>query len=289
MDGILIVNKEKEWTSNDVVQKVKHITKSKVGHTGTLDPNATGVLPLLIGKGTLLSKYLVNHNKTYIATIKLGEKTTTSDVEGNVIETKAVLDDMLNEQNVKNVLNSFIGKQIQTPPIYSAIKINGKKLYDYARQGKMVEIPTREIEIYKIELLHILIEDKEIIYRVSCSKGTYIRTLSENIAEKLGTVGFMKELNRIKVGDFEINQSIKIKDITDELLKKQLISIEDFFDKNENIILNDIHLNKLFNGVKIEIKNKKDGVYKIYNKQNVFVAVAICKNGFLKRDIWIKR
>ena len=147
MDGIIIVNKEKGWTSNDVVQKVKHKLKEKVGHTGTLDPQASGVLPLLIGKGTLLSKYLINHNKEYIAKIKLGKKTSTADEEGELIEEKQVTPKMLEEKNIKDVLQSFIGKQLQIPPIYSAIKVNGKKLYEYARKGQKLDIKPREVEI----------------------------------------------------------------------------------------------------------------------------------------------
>lgn len=199
MDGILLVNKEKGWTSNDVVQKVKRIVKNKVGHTGTLDPLATGVLPLLIGKGTSLSKYLINHDKIYIATIKLGKKTETGDSEGKVIEEKEIPKKMLTKECVENVLLQFVGKQSQIPPMYSAIKVNGKKLYEYARSGKKVEVKAREIEIYSIDLIEVSSKNSEIIFRVHCSKGTYIRSLCEDIAQKLNTVGFMKELKRIKV------------------------------------------------------------------------------------------
>ena len=155
MDGILIINKPKQYTSHDVVAKVKKICGEKVGHTGTLDPMATGVLPLLLGQGTKLSKYLINHDKTYIATIQLGKKTDTLDSEGSILEERLVDGKLLNKENVQRILECQIGKQIQTPPIYSAIKVNGKKLYEYARKGVEVEIPKREIEIYNIELLDI--------------------------------------------------------------------------------------------------------------------------------------
>ena len=148
MNGILIVNKPKQYTSHDVVAKVKKICGEKVGHTGTLDPMATGVLPLLIGQGTKLSKYLINHDKIYVSTIQLGKKTDTLDSEGNIIEEKAIDIKLLNKENVQKVLDFQKGKQTQTPPIYSAIKVNGKKLYEYARKGVEVEIPKREIEIY---------------------------------------------------------------------------------------------------------------------------------------------
>ena len=197
MDGIIIINKSKNCTSHDIVRKAKKILNEKVGHTGTLDPNATGVLPLLVGKGTQISKYLINHDKTYEAVLKLGEKTDTADIEGNIIETKQVQPSNLEKENVEKVLKSLIGKQEQIPPIYSAIKVNGKKLYEYARSGQNVEIEPRTIEIYNLELIKI--ENQEITYKVHCSKGTYIRTLCEQIAEKLGTVGYMKELNRTQV------------------------------------------------------------------------------------------
>ena len=150
MDGIILINKPKEWTSHDIVNKVKKILNEKVGHTGTLDPMATGVLPLLVGKGTLCSKYLINHNKTYKVKLELGKKTDTADTEGKIVEEKEVTNKMLEETVIKEVLNKFLGKQEQIPPIYSAIKVNGKKLYEYARKGQTVEIKPRQIEIYSI-------------------------------------------------------------------------------------------------------------------------------------------
>ncbi len=206
MDGLVVINKEKTYTSHDVVAIVKKIlNEGKVGHTGTLDPNATGVLPILLGKGTKLSKYLINHDKTYEVVLRLGQKTDTADSEGNIIEEKEVLTNYITNENVERVLESFIGKQKQIPPKYSAIKVNGKKLYEYARKGQTVEIKPREIEIYSIKLLSIKnynsnsaefkiadeqknINQIEINFTVSCSKGTYIRSLCENIAEKLNTV-----------------------------------------------------------------------------------------------------
>ena len=289
MDGIIIINKEKNWTSNDIVQKLKGIFHEKVGHTGTLDPLATGVLPILVGKGTSLSKYLINHDKEYIATIKLGEKTETGDREGNIIEKKPVTEKMLDEENIKKILKSFIGKQSQIPPMYSAIKVNGKKLYEYARKGKIVSVKPREIEIYDIDLISFSKERKEIVYKVKCSKGTYIRTLCENIAEKIGTVGFMQELNRTKVGVFDIKDSVKILDIVEcendfTKLKGKFISIEEFFEKKESIFFNDYNLNRFINGVKIKT-NLNDGVCKIYNEIGKFVGVGIVEGGFVKRDI----
>ena len=203
MDGIVIINKEKEYTSHDVVAKVKKIlNEKKVGHTGTLDPNATGVLPILLGKGTKLSKYLINHNKIYEATLKLGEKTDTADIEGKITEEKDVKKENLSQENVTKVLKEFIGKSKQVPPMYSAIKVNGKKLYEYARKGQTIEIKPREIEIYGIELLNI--NNNEISFKVHCSKGTYIRTLCHDIGQKLGCGACMEKLTRTKVSRFEI-------------------------------------------------------------------------------------
>ena len=202
MDGIIVINKEKGYTSHDVVAKLKKkLNISKVGHTGTLDPNATGVLPILIGKGTKFSKYLINHDKTYEVELELGTKTETADIEGKIVEEKDV-DEEYVKRNLLQVLKSFEGKQEQHPPIYSAIKKNGKKLYEYARAGEKVEIEARQIEIYTIELLEY--EEKNVRFTVSCSKGTYIRSLCEDIANKLNTVGYMKNLKRLQVGNFNI-------------------------------------------------------------------------------------
>ena len=287
MDGIIIINKEKGCTSHDIVYKAKKIFNKKVGHTGTLDPNATGVLPLLVGKGTEISKYLINHDKTYEAILQLGEKKDTADSEGRTIEEKKITPEMLEEQNVKNVLKSFEGKQEQVPPMYSAIKVNGKKLYEYARKGEKVEIKPRKIEIYKIDLIKIDIENKTIEFKVECSKGTYIRTLCENIAEKLGTVGYMKELKRTRVGEFEIEDAIKIQELENEEIKQsKFITIEKYFEKNERIVLEDAKLKLFLNGVKLTYNNK-DGIYKIYNK-NRFIGIGTIKNKLLKRDIIVE-
>ena len=287
MDGIIIINKEKGCTSHDIVYKAKKIFNKKVGHTGTLDPNATGVLPLLVGKGTEISKYLINHDKTYEAILQLGEKKDTADSEGQTIEEKKITPEMLEEQNVKNVLKSFEGKQEQVPPMYSAIKVNGKKLYEYARKGEKIEIKPRKIEIYKIDLIKIDIENKRIEFKVECSKGTYIRTLCENIAEKLETVGYMKELKRTKVGEFEIEDAIKIQELENEEIKQSnFITLEKYFDKNEKIVLEDAKLKLFLNGVKLTYNNK-DGIYKIYNK-NRFIGIGTIKNKLLKRDIIVE-
>lgn len=187
MNGVLIINKPKGYTSHDIVNVVrKKLNIKKVGHTGTLDPDATGVLPILIGTATKISKYLIEHKKTYIAAVKLGYKTDTADASGKVIKEDKHFQ-KIDKKNIENALNTFLGKREQVPPMYSAIKVNGKKLYEYAREGKKVEVKPREIEIYDICLEEYNNND-EISFKVNCSKGTYIRTLCESFAEKLGTI-----------------------------------------------------------------------------------------------------
>ena len=291
MDGILIINKPKGRTSHDIVAKVKKIVGNKVGHTGTLDPNATGVLPLLIGKGTLCSQYLMEHDKIYEVVLKLGTKTDTADSEGNIIEEKEVDSENLAEENVIKVLKSFLGKQEQIPPIYSAIKVNGKKLYEYARSGQTVELKPRKIEIYKCSLNEINLKEKEICFTVHCSKGTYIRSLCEDIAEKLETVGYMKELNRIKVGRLEISEAITVEELEEnisnkEFLIKHLITVERIFREAQDITVKENRLKHLLNGVKLSF-DLEDGLYKIYDEKREFIGIGTIKNKFLKREIII--
>ena len=282
MDGIIIINKPKNCTSHDIVRKAKKILNEKVGHTGTLDPNATGVLPLLIGKGTQISKYIINHDKTYEAVLQLGEKTDTADIEGEVIETKPVDSKCLEAKFIEQTLKALEGEQEQVPTMYSAIKINGKKLYEYARNGEKVEIEPRKIEIYSLELININEANKQIEFRVSCSKGTYIRTLCENIAEKLGTVGYMKELKRTQVGEFKIEDAITIEELEQN---QTCITIENYFRQNKNINLNEKKLQLFLNGVQLTWP-LPDGVYKVYSNEN-FIGIGTVKNNLLKRDIII--
>lgn len=282
MDGIIVINKPKNCTSHDVVKKVKKILNEKVGHTGTLDPNATGVLPLLVGKGTQISKYLINHDKVYEAVLKIGEKTDTADAEGKIIETQNVKLSTLKEENIKIVLKSLIGEQKQIPPMYSAIKINGKKLYEYARSGEIIKVEPRLIYIYNLELIKVA--NQEITYKVHCSKGTYIRTLCEQIAEKLGTVGYMKELKRLQVGEFKIEDSLTIDEI-EKNIQKKFITIEEYFKKYPKINLDLRKLQLFLNGVQLNY-NLENGVYTIYNNEK-FIGTGTIKNNLLKRDIVI--
>ena len=279
MDGVLIINKPKGYTSHDIVNIVKkELNTPKVGHAGTLDPNATGVLPILIGNATKISKYLIEHDKIYIAELQLGEKSSTGDLEGEIVEKKEI--PKLDIEEINNVLKSFLGKQQQIPPIYSAIKINGKKAYEYARKGNKLKIEPREIEIMNISLIKF--QNNVITFEVKCSKGTYIRVLCEDIAEKLGTVGLMKNLCRIRVNDFDLENSYTLDDVKNKNV--QVINIEEIFKKQPYIKLNDKETKHFLNGVKLSI-NKVDGLYRIYN--NTFLGLGIIENNLLKRDIII--
>lgn len=289
MDGIIVVNKPKGCTSHDIVYKIKKLTNEKVGHTGTLDPLAEGVIPILVGKGTLVSKYLINHNKKYIVLLQLGTKTDTADSEGKILQQEEINTGIFKKDIVISILNSFIGKNEQIPPIYSAIKVNGKKLYEYARKGQEVEIKPRMIEIYDIKLLEIDKNLKQIKFEVFCGKGTYIRSLCEDISTKLGTIGYMKELKRIQVGDYKIDDAITIEELekninNENFINKKLISIEKLFNKSDIIILNNKKLQLFLNGVKLTQKCNND-TYRIYNENKKFIGIGIVENQFLKRDI----
>ena len=292
MQGIIIINKPQGFTSQDVVSKTKKILNvKKAGHTGTLDPLATGVLPVLLGNYTKLSKYLIEHDKVYIAKIKLGERRATGDQEGEVVETKLVNDEMLLKENVECTLKSFLGKQMQIPPIYSAIKVDGKKLYEYARQGIEVKIEPREIEVYKLDLLNINFNEKEIEIQVSCSKGTYIRVLCEDIAKKLDTVGYMSYLNRIVVDKFKIENAIDFETLEEnknnkDFLENNIITMEDVFCDFPKLSLNSRKLELFLNGVMLTFKNE-DGIYNVYDENNNYIGTGTIKNELLKRDIII--
>ena len=288
MDGVVIINKPKGMTSQNVVSKVKRIlNEKKVGHAGTLDPNATGVLPILVGKATKISKYLIEHDKSYEAIIKLGEKRSTGDIEGDIVEKKEIKLDKYTSEDIQNILNMFLGKTKQIPPMYSAIKVNGKKLYEYAREGKEVELKERDIEIFNIQLKNVDYENQEISYIVDCSKGTYIRTLCEDIAKKLNTVGYMKELTRLRVDKFNISNAITLEKLEEKKNNsnfEDIIPIESLFSDKPKIILTNKKENLFLNGVKLTFNNE-DGTYLIYNEKKSYVGLGIIKDNLLKRDV----
>lgn len=210
MDGVINIYKEKGYTSHDVVAVVRKIFNMKrVGHTGTLDPDAEGVLPICIGKATKLSDYIMSGKKSYRTVLKLGISTTTDDASGEVLEVKEVEAD---KQKILETILSFKGEIEQIPPMYSAVKVNGKKLYELAREGKEIERKTRKITIYDIKNIEFL-EFDCVKMEIFCSKGTYIRSLCADIGKKIGCGGHMKELVRTSSGNFDIKDSIKLDDL----------------------------------------------------------------------------
>lgn len=216
MDGIILVNKPAGMTSHDVVNKLRKILHTKkVGHCGTLDPDATGVLVVCINKATKVLQFLTSDNKEYIATLNLGTSTDTYDASGTVLETKEY--EPLDNAQIIKCIHGFIGEQVQKPPMYSAIKVNGKKLYEYARAGETVEIPARTVKINYLDVLEI--KNNLIKFKVGCSKGTYIRSLCFDIAESLGYPGHMQELIRTKSGNFSLTDCYTLEQIADGQFK----------------------------------------------------------------------
>lgn len=279
MNSVIIINKEKDMTSRDVVNKLcKLLHTKKIGHTGTLDPLATGVLVVCIGRYTKLVDELTSLDKEYVAKIKLGIETDTLDITGNIIKECNVIP--LKEE-VEEVLNSFLGKSIQEVPKYSAIKINGKKLYEYAREGIDIELPKHEIEIFDIELLDFL--NNEIIFRVHVSKGTYIRSLVRDICYKLNTVGTMSYLERTKQGKFKIEDAYSLKDIENSNFKT--LRLNDIFDY-PRLDLTEEQYERVKNGnlLKIDLPDGKVLLY--YNNEEI--AIYEVENKIMKINTMIK-
>lgn len=276
MNGIINVLKPSGFTSHDVVAKVKRICGvKKVGHTGTLDPNAVGVLPILIGKATKLSDYLMEHDKVYRVIMKLGVSTTTCDAEGEILEQCENID--LDFETVNNAIVSFKGEIVQKPPMYSAIKVNGKKLYELARKGEEVEVPTRKVQIYSISNI-VQINNVEYMFDVSCSKGTYIRTLCVDIGEKLGVPAVMNGLIRLQTGDFKISESVtfdEIKENPDSVLIPMDKAI-----KYPSAAVKEAALKYILNGRSssvgflIPIEGIIEDKIKLYDNQNSFLGIA---------------
>lgn len=271
MDGIIVINKPKGITSREVVNKVcKLLNTKKVGHTGTLDPIATGVLVLCVGKATKLVETLTSNDKEYVATVKLGILTDTLDTDGTIIEKKCV---NLDKDKLVNVLNSFIGTYNQEVPIYSAVKVNGKKLYEYARAKKEVTIPKRMVEIKKIKLIEFGSDYYK--FKVTVSKGTYIRSLIKDINDKLGVIGVMSDLVRTKQGKFSINNSYTLENMENN--NYNVLTITDVLKDENCVIISNTLFEKVKNGALINNEYNTSmvtfiyndsviAIYKIYNK-----------------------
>lgn len=262
MNGLLLINKPKSFTSRDIVNIVsKELSTKKIGHTGTLDPLATGLLILTIGKATKVSELLINDIKEYIVTFKFGIKTDTLDITGNIVNTD---NKIITKEDLLKAINKFIGTYNQEVPIYSAIKVNGKKLYEYARKNIEVILPKKEVTIYEIELLEY---SDEIKIRCLVSKGTYIRSLINDIGEYLNTYATMTSLIRTKQGNFNLEDSYSLDDIKNKIYK--LISLEEYFKNYPRLDIDDILYKKVINGNKIDNKYNIVGLVAIYYKNKL--------------------
>lgn len=270
MDGIVLINKEKNCTSRDVVNQVSKILKTKkIGHTGTLDPIATGVLVLCIGKATKLVEVITSYDKEYEAEVILGIKTDTKDITGEILkEEKAII----SKENIEECLKKMIGTYNQTVPIYSAVKINGKKLYEYARNNEEIELPKRKVTIKELKLISDITYEKEKTkFKIKChvSKGTYIRSLIEDIATNLNTIGTMENLKRTKQGNFQITSANTIQDIENNKFK--IYSIEEILEKFYKIEMTDDLYFKIKNGS--IIKNNYNHDIVAFTKNDKVIAI----------------
>ncbi len=265
MDGVILINKPKGITSRDVVNEVCKILKTKkVGHTGTLDPIASGVLVVCVGKATKLVDIITSANKEYVATVKLGLLTDTLDLDGEVIKKEKVT---IRKEELTKVLDSFLGKYEQEVPIYSAVKVNGKKLYEYAREGKKVNLPKRMVEIKEIELINLTNEEYK--FKVLVSKGTYIRSLICDINRKLNVIGVMSDLVRTKQGIFNIDDAYTLEDIKTGNYK--MYTITDVLKNDNCVVINDKLFNSIKNGCIIDNIYGKEVVTFIYDNEVVSI------------------
>ena len=292
INGIINVYKEVGYTSRDAVSRLTGILRQrKIGHTGTLDPAAEGVLPMCVGKATKLCELLTDHKKQYIAVMKLGIATDTEDITGEIIEKTDYpenwYEENLTAENLTKITDKFIGTQLQTPPMYSAKRVNGKRLYELAREGKVIERKPCQITVYGIEIKNIDVINREITIIVDCSKGTYIRTLCKDIGEALGCKAAMKSLLRTRTGDFYLENSYKLDEIEkivkENRLDEIIIPIEKIFHNLRRIDVTGYAGVLLDNGGIVNMEearietgsdNIKDGEkFRMYNKDGEFKAV----------------
>jgi len=274
INGILIVDKPTDWTSHDVVAKLRGALKTRrIGHGGTLDPMATGVLPVFVGRATRAAEFCENAEKEYIAELRLGVVTDTQDITGTILrECKA----NVSASEVADVLTSFLGSQKQIPPMYSAIKKDGKKLYELARKGIEVERPARDINISVIELLGSSHNGRDFELRIGCSKGTYIRTICHDIGAKLGVGGVMSNLRRTRAGIFTIDDAVTLDAIITNAavgeISNLLLPADSFFAEFPIVTLGERDAQKVRNGAYLSI-SKPDGRYRFYGPRDEFLAL----------------
>lgn len=290
LSGILVLNKPPGMTSHDCVALVRRLTRvKKVGHTGTLDPEATGVLPLCLGQATKITPFLLEASKAYQAQFKLGEATTTEDFTGEVVE-EVPVSSPPDEQKVKEVLNQFLGEIVQIPPMYSAVKVKGKKLYEWARLGIEVERPVRRVKIERLDLIHYQPEPPfpTVGIAVTCSKGTYIRTLCVDIGRALGYPAHLTSLVRTKSGPFTLEESVDLEEVkswTYEDWKEKLLPIDSALRQLPSIRLDRKGAEKIRHGQKITYKKteQKASLYRVYGPDRELIAL-----GRWIKPYWLK-
>lgn len=283
-NGILNIDKPQGITSHDVVDAIRKIfPNTKVGHTGTLDPLATGVLPICIGEATKLTNNLTSENKAYTVKMLLGVETDTYDITGKIIFANVVNKD---EIYIKERIKRFVGRQSQMPPKYSAIRVDGKHAYQLAREGKDVELTPREIEIFSIDNIEVNLKDKIVSFDVTCTKGTYIRSLVNDIGKNIGCGATMIELRRTRTGSFDIKDSIPLYDYLNleyfDMINK-IVSIEEYYKEAKKIVLDKEEYNKFLNGVILECETS-DKIVRVYSN-NMYRGLGTVEDNKLKRYI----
>ena len=271
--GIFIINKPYQWTSNDVIRKIKSNYKfKKIGHAGTLDPLATGILPILVNDSTKYFDYFQTFKKSYLAEIKFGFSTSSYDLEGDIDGKTDYLPQ--NIELIKKNISYFIGSIKQVPPKYSAIKKNGKRLYDYARNDEDIEIESREVEVSEIKIIDWKTPILKVI--INCSSGFYVRSFANDLCKKLGSLAVLTSLSRINYGPFEIKDSINIENINP--IEKKLISIDSIFLNNKKIVFDDdmeksYYNGKVFTSENLKLSSLKEQDIKIYNNNDEFIGL----------------
>lgn len=281
ISGILNIYKEQGYTSHDVVACLRKITgQKKIGHTGTLDPDATGVLPVCLGRATKLCDMLTDRDKTYEAVLLLGRTTDTQDVSGKILEEHST--EELQEDAVKECILGFAGEYDQIPPMYSAVKVNGRKLYELAREGKTIERKSRRVQIHEIRIIEM--ELPRVRMEITCSKGTYIRTLCSDIGDRLGTGGCMENLIRTRVGRFDIRDSVRLDEARDQAeqgrIEELVIPLEEMFSDLKAVVLDEEHVYLAYNGNPFQERDLAGPsscghgeTCRVYDKEGRFIAV----------------
>ena len=277
MNGIVIVDKPQGWTSQDVTARLRRVFQTRrIGHGGTLDPMATGVLPVFVGRGTRGVEFFEHAEKAYETVLQLGIVTDTEDISGEVLERKDV---HISETEFMEILSQFRGKIMQVPPMYSALKVNGQKLCDLARKGKTVERQPREIEIFELTMLEFSGDTARL--RVKCSKGTYIRTLCKDIGEALGCGGCMAELRRVQAGEYTIEEAIPLQTLLDADKPEEFLRpVDSMFRNFPAVTLSANQEKRCRNGNSFSMQ-LEPGTYRVYSKQNEFLALSRVEDGVM--------